>query len=305
MRIVSLIPSATEIAAALGLTDRLVGITHSCDHPPDVTHLPRVTSTTIPKGAASGEIDRAVKESVAKGSPLYELDVELLDRLAPDLIVTQGVCDVCAVGETQTVACLSGLGTRPEILSLHPHRFDDVLDDVVRVGRAVGVEDRARELVAGYRDRLEAVRRRLAGRLPVSTVVLEWIDPLFSCGHWTPEVVAAAGGRELLAGPGDRSRELRWEEVVVADPDVIVLACCGQDVERAIHDLAHLEALPGFSHLTAVGSGRVYAADGGAYFSRPGPRLVDAVEMLAATLHGGEAGQGLVPVLGEGASASR
>lgn len=284
MRIVSLIPSATEIIAALGLADRLVGITHSCDWPPSVTHLPRVTSTAIPKNATSADIDRQVKASVANGAPLYELDVEQLERLGPDLIVTQGVCDVCAVGEDQTLACLTDLTARPEILSLHPHRFEDVLEDMRRVGRAAGVDQRARVLLAEYRDRVGRVRARASASPRPTVVVLEWIDPPYSCGHWTPDVVSLAGGVELLARPGARSRELRWEEVRVADPDVLVLACCGQDEARTLQDLDHLEARPGFAELRAVREGRVYVADGGALFSRPGPRLVDALELLATTL---------------------
>jgi len=295
VRIVSLIPSATEIIAALGLTEQLVGITHSCDWPPEVTDLPRVTSTSIAKDASSGEIDRAVKESVGTGAPLYELDVTMLEELTPDLVVTQGVCDVCAVGESQAVGCLSGLPGEPEILSLHPHRFSDVLGDVSRVGRAAGIDERAREVVEHLEARVRSVADQARGRSPTPMVVLEWIDPLFTCGHWTPDVVEMAGGRELLAAPGDRSREFAWEELVSADPEVIVLACCGQDVDRAVADLATLEALPGFHELRAVRDGKVYAADGGAYFSRPGPRLVDALEMLAAALAGRGDGR-LVPV---------
>lgn len=292
MKIVSLIPSATEIVAALGLADRLVGVTHSCDWPPGVMHLPRVTSTAIPKDATSAEIDRQVKASLSDGAPLYELDVDLLERLRPDLVLTQGVCDVCAVGETQALACLGGLSTRPEILSLHPHRFADVLADVRRVGAACGATDAADALLDEHRTRVERVRRRVLARPatpPTSVVVLEWIDPPYSCGHWTPDVVAMAGGREVLARPGDRSRRLDWAEIRAADPEVLVLACCGQDEARTLLDLEHLEAQPGFWELRAVRHGRIYVADGGALFSRPGPRLVDALELLAATLRGAEA----------------
>jgi iron complex transport system substrate-binding protein len=192
------------------------------------------------------------------------------------------------VGETQALACLSGLRTKPEVLSLHPHRFADVLDDVVRIGEAAGVERHARDVVEEYRRRIVRVRGSVSGMAPVSIVVLEWIDPPYSCGHWTPDVVTMAGGRELLAGPGDRSRELAWDEVREADPEVIVLACCGQDVPKALEDLTHLETQEGFAELRAVRTGRVYAADGGAHFSRPGPRLVEALELLAGTLHGVE-----------------
>ena len=273
------------MVAALGLERALVGITHSCDFPPSVGHLPRVTSTAIPEAAKSREIDQAVKESVATGAPLYELDVELLERLRPDLIITQAVCDVCALGETQALSCLSALTNPPRVLSLHPHRFDDVMSDLLELGRAAGIEAKAKKLVDGYLTRVERVRRRVRGKPPVSVVVLEWIDPSFSSGHWTPDLVTMAGGRELLATAGDRSRELTWNEIREADPEILVLACCGQDVPRTLEDLAHLEAQPGFGELRAVRTGSIYVADGGAHFSRPGPRLVDSLEMLAETLH--------------------
>lgn len=284
MRIVSLIPSATEALAALGLEQALVGITHSCDHPAGL-RAPRVTSTSIPDDAPSGEIDRLVKESVRTGRPLYELDTRLLERLEPDLIVTQAVCEVCAVGEGQARAGIGTLSIRPEIVSLHPHRLADVLADIVRLGEAAQVPGRAAAVAEGLRRRIARVRSRLADREPTSVVVLEWIDPLFSAGHWTPEVVALAGGHELLALPGQRSRELAWDEVLAADPEVLLLACCGLDVRRTLDELARLESLPGFSAMRAVRGGRVFVADGKAHFSRPGPRLIDSLELLAETLH--------------------
>lgn len=285
MRIVSLIPSATEMVAALGLVDRLVGVTHACDFPAEVEHLPEVTSTSIPDDAGSGEIDLAVKESAAAGTPLYELDVGLLERLAPDLVVTQDVCDVCAVGASQALSCLPGLSTRPSVVRLHPHRFDDVLEDLLTLGRATGTEERAAEVVAESRARIDSVIRRVRDRPTVDVVVLEWIDPLFSAGHWTPDLVELAGGRELLARPGERSRELTWDEVRRADPEVLLLACCGQDRDRALADLEHLRRLPGYDELRAVRTGRVHAADGGAHFSRPGPRLVESLELLGDMIH--------------------
>ena len=294
MRIVSLIPSATEILAALGLQDSLVGITHSCDYPPDLG-APRVTSTAIPTNAASAEIDHIVKEHARLGRPLYELDTALLESLQPDLVVTQAVCDVCAVSEGQASAVIGELSIRPEIVSLHPHRFADVLSDILLVGRAAHVADRAAALVESLRQRVDRVRAHVDGRPSVSVAVLEWIDPLYSAGHWTPDIVALAGGREVLACAGDRSRELRWDDVRGADPDVLLLACCGQDVARTLVDVRHLEALPGFHAMRAVQAGRVFVADGGSHFSRPGPRLVESLELLAETLHpsGEESAQAL------------
>jgi iron complex transport system substrate-binding protein len=284
VRIVSLLPSATEIVAALGLEDSLVGITHSCDHPP---HLRAccVTSTVIPKGAESREIDRIVKEHARHGWPLYDLDVRRIEELAPDLVLTQAVCDVCAVSEDQACSAIGTLSIEPEIVSLHPHRFDDVLSDILSVGRAAGVPDRAADLVDHSQRRIERVQARVAGLEPVSVVVLEWLEPLFSAGHWTPDIVAMAGGENLLSRPGDRSRELAWGEVRTADPDVLVLACCGLDVDRTVADVGHLVRQPGFQEMRAVRAGRVFVADGGAHFSRPGPRLIDSLELLAETLH--------------------
>ena len=296
MRIVSLVPSATEILGALDLREQIVGVTHSCDYPPHVVGLPRVTSTSIPKDASSGAIDQIVKESLATGTPLYELDVVRIEALTPDLVVTQGVCDVCAVGESQAAGVLAGLSAQPQVLSLHPHRLGDVLDDVLRVGRAAGVPDRAAALAADLQARIERVRTVSDSRTRTSVLILEWIDPLYSCGHWTPEIVDFAGGREVLARPGDRSREVAWDEILEADPEVIVLACCGQDVRRTLSDLALLERKPGYSSLRAVRAGQVYVSDGGAYFSRPGPRLIDALEMLSCTLHG-STDDGLQPAL--------
>ena len=284
MKIVSLIPSATEAIAALGLTDDLVGITHSCDYPTGL-RARRVTSTSIPADAPSAAIDRVVKESVSGGLPLYALDTQLLEAMDPDLVVTQSVCDVCAVGEGQAVAGLEGLSIRPKILSLHPHRLGDVLDDLLRLGEATGIKERAESLVKELRGRIARVRARVERLTPVSVVVLEWIDPPFSAGHWTPEIVELAGGRELLGRSGHRSRELTWEEVREADPEVLLLACCGLDASRTRVDLRQLESRPGIRDLKAVRQARVFVADGGAHFSRPGPRLIESLELLAETLH--------------------
>jgi iron complex transport system substrate-binding protein len=284
MKIVSLIPSATEIIAALGLQDSLVGITHSCDYPPGL-RARCVTSTTIPKDAPSGEIDRIVKDHARHGRPLYRLDAELLEELRPDLVVTQAVCDVCAVSEGQAFLALDRLSIRPTIISLHPHRFADVLSDVLLVGEAADVRNRAAIVVESLSQRVARIETRVNGRARLDVAVLEWIDPLFSAGHWTPDIVRMAGGREVLARAGDRSRELNWRDVRTADPDVLLLACCGQDVARTTHDLPRLTAKPGFREMKAVRADRVFVADGRSHFSRPGPRLIDSLELLAETLH--------------------
>jgi iron complex transport system substrate-binding protein len=239
----------------------------------------------IPKGAESREIDRVVKEHARHGWPLYDLDVRRIEELDPQLVLTQAVCDVCAVSEGQASSAIGTLSIEPEIVSLHPHRFADVLSDILSVGKAAGVPERAADLVAESRRRIERVQARVAGRERVSVVVLEWLEPLFSAGHWTPDIVAMAGGENLLSRPGDRSRELTWSEVRAADPDFLILACCGLDEDRTIADVGHLVGQPGFQQMKAVRSGRVFAADGGAHFSRPGPRLLDTLELLAETLH--------------------
>jgi len=284
VRIVSLIPGATEMIAALGLRDELVGITHSCDYPAGLSAAV-VTSTSIPYGASSDTIDRTVRASLRTGRALYELDVALIEALEPDVVVTQSVCDVCAVGDQVALASLEGLSIRPDFVSLHPHRFEDVLHDMLRIGESVGAVDRARALVDQLRERVLRTRTRTDGKRRVTVAVLEWIDPLFSAGHWTPDIVADAGGREVLGSPGARSREIAWEELVDQDPEVLVLACCGQSIPRALEDLQLLEARPGFAELRAVRTGRVHVADGGAHFSRPGPRLVESLELLAEVLH--------------------
>jgi iron complex transport system substrate-binding protein len=285
MNIVSLLPSATEIVASLGLIENLVGVTHSCDFPESVSGLPRVTSTVIPKEATSRQIDRAVKDSRAQGAPLYVIDLDLLESLDPDLLITQGVCDVCAVCEMQALATLPELAREPVVVNLTPHRLQDVLDDVILIGRAAGVEERAWKLVEESRQRIGRVRSRVEGLEPVSVVVLEWIDPLFSAGHWTPDVVELAGGYEPIAMAGARSRQLRWDEILHANPEVLVLACCGQDIQRAMQDWGYLRGLPGFEELRAVLSGSVFVADGAAHFSRPSLRLIDSLELLAESLH--------------------
>jgi iron complex transport system substrate-binding protein len=285
MNIVSLLPSATEIAASLGLGNQLVGITHSCDYPSSVLGLPRVTSTAIPKDAPSREIDTAVREMRAAKEPLYEIEVDLLERLQPDILITQGICDVCAVCEMQAFAAVPKLSKPPAVVNLAPHRITDVLEDVLRVGQAGGVRHVAQRNVAAYLERMAAVAQRIRGKKRKTVVVLEWIDPPFSCGHWTPDVVAMAGGLELLAEAGHRSRQLHWEEIRKADPEVLVIACCGQDVDRTMSDWGHLKSQAGFEDLQCVRNDQVFVADGATHFSRPSPRLIDSLELLAESLH--------------------
>lgn len=286
MKIVSLLPAATEIVCALGLDDQLVGVTHECDYPPLVRDLPKVTRTLIPRAATSGEIDRLVRERLSTRSALYSLDVELLQELEPDLIVTQALCDVCAVAEDEVNAAACSLGSAPRVLNLEPQTIREVFDSIRQVADVAGVAARGDQVIRELRERVDAVSQRSA-LLEVRPCVafLEWLDPPFSCGHWTPELVRLAGGHEVLAREGERSRTLSWEEVVGSQPDVIVIACCGFDVERTLGDLLLLNAVPGWEDLPAVRAARVYVLDGSQYFSRPGPRLVDSLEILAHALH--------------------
>jgi len=286
MRIVSLLPSATEIVCQLGLESRLVGVSHECDFPPSVRCLPKVTRTLIPSTAISREIDSLVRERLKTERALYTLDLPMLEELRPNLIVTQALCDVCAVAEAEVKAAACSLPSSPRVINLEPTSLNDVFDCLQLVGEAAGRVDDAEVEIGKLRDRVAAVAARsknLTYRPRV--VVLEWIDPLFSSGHWSPELVRLAGGVEVVGASGERSRTIDWQQIVTAEPEVMVIACCGFDVERTRADLTILRGYPGWSDLPCVRSGRVYLVDGSAYFSRPGPRLVDSLEILAHALH--------------------
>jgi len=288
MRIVSLLPSATEIVCSLGLRDELVGVTHECDHPPAVRGLPKVTRTLVPHDATSGEIDALVRERLVTDRALYHLDMPMLEALAPDLIVTQALCDVCAVAADEVMQAACRLPGTPPVVNLEPMSLGDVFDAVVAVGEAAGRPDAAAAAVAGLRARVAAVAGRTATIPPERrprVAFLEWIDPLFSGGHWNPELVELAGGVDVLGSPGQASRTISWEALRDAAPDVVFVACCGYSTERALADLPLLRAKPGWGDLPAVRCGRVHVSDGNAYFSRPGPRLVDSLEILAHALH--------------------
>ena len=284
MRIVSLLPSATEIVCSLGLEDQLVGVTHECDFPDFVRALPKVTTTLIPTDATSREIDALVRERLKTQRALYSLDLPTLERLAPDLIVTQALCDVCAVAEAEVAEAACRLPGRPQVVNLEPTTLAEVFESMLTVGRAAS--KRAEPVVGALRDRVNAVAERsarLAGRPRV--ILLEWLDPPFSCGHWSPELVTLAGGDEVVGRAGERSRTLTWQEIASARPEAAVIACCGFTVERTLADLPALWNVPEWRELPAVRAGRVFVADGSAYFSRPGPRLVNSLEVLAHALH--------------------
>jgi iron complex transport system substrate-binding protein len=286
MQIVSLLPGATEIVCALGLLEQLVGVTHECDHPSAVLALPKVTRTLIPHDATSAQIDALVRERLKTQRALYTLDRETLERLRPDLIVTQALCDVCAVAEEEVREAACRLPGSPRVLCLEPMSLSEVLTTLETVGKAADLPERAAQVVAELNARVEAVtsRTRRIGHRPRVTL-LEWIDPPFTCGHWSPELVAMAGGVEGIGEAGAPSRTMRWEELVAWQPELLFIACCGLRVERTLQDMPILAQQPGWSELPCVRSGRVYVTDGSAYFSRPGPRLVDSLEILAHALH--------------------
>lgn len=294
MRIVSLLPAATDIVAELGLTADLVGRTHECDWPPaEVAAVPVVTSAGFSSDRLSSrEISAAVGGGAHSGSSLYALDVAALSRLAPDVLLTQDLCEVCAVsygGVTEAVRVLEGAG--PRVLSLEPRRLDDVLDCLVRVGDLLGVGALARERREALRRRLAAVRTLTRGRPRPRVVAIEWLDPLWPAGHWVPEQITCAGGAPLLAAPGEHTRPMDWAAVRAARPEVVLLLPCGFSPDRTLRERGLLDALPGWADLPAVRAGRVWVLDGPAYFNRPGPRVVRGAEVLAHVLHGVRAGE--------------
>ncbi len=306
MQVVSLLASATEMIAELGCLDQLVGRSHECDYPAVVQALPVVSQVQINIATSSAEIDAQVKalsqaararqESAAlQALSIYRIDIAQLQHLRPDIIFTQTQCEVCAVSERDVPQAVSHLiGIQPRIVSLAPYRLADVWEDVLRVGAALGRAEQAQALVVGYQARLEQVQRRAAARAEHPRVaMLEWLDPPMAAGNWTPELVEIAGGVNLFGEVGLHSPWLAWEDLLAADPDVIILTPCGFTLERTLEDVPMLQARPGWATLRAVQHGRVFAVDGNQYFNRSGPRLVDSAEILATLLYG----QDMAPTL--------
>ncbi|WP_339105671.1 cobalamin-binding protein [Haloterrigena salinisoli] len=283
MRIVTTLPSATETVAALGLEP--VGVSHECDYPPAVESLPSVTDSRIDADASSSEIDQQVLETADDGG-VYDVDTDLLESLEPDLIVTQGMCDVCAVDEVVMADAVEEIDADPEILTTDPHSVADVLEDLERIGRATGREERARAVRADLESRIDAIRGRtaeadLAGDDRPRVAIFDWTDPVMVAGHWTTDLVEWAGGEYGLADAGDRSSPREWSEIREYDPELIVVAPCGFGLEQTAANAADLTEREGWDDLTAVREGRVWAMDGHHYLNRPGPRLVDTLEALA------------------------
>ncbi len=280
MRIASLVPSSTEMLFALGLGEQTVGVTHECDYPPAAADLPRLTATAMPEGLSPGEIDAAVKEIVGEGRALYSLDEEALAELAPDLIVTQAVCDVCAVSYDDVVAVAERLPGRPQVLQQDPSSLAEVLADLTRLGAAAGIEARAAALRGGLEERLAAVRSAVRGAPTPRVVALEWLDPPYLGGHWVPEMIALAGGLDVGVPPGAKSPEVTWEHLETLTPDVVVVMPCGFYVDEAAEQATESADL-----LATLGAERTVAVDAASTFSRPGPRLVDGTELLAHLFH--------------------
>ncbi len=287
MRICSLLPSATEVIALLGLSDELVGISHECDYPPSIRSVPIMVEPMIPPhGLASADIDRQVSQLVAAGQRLYRLKDHLLGQVQPDLILSQDLCHVCAVTPDQLHDALCSLPHQPAVLTLNPRTVHDVIDDVIRIGDAAGRSAEGHRLAAHLRDRRESVRTRVQGISQRPRVAcIEWLSPLYAAGHWVPEMIQLAGGQDVLAQPGSPSRVVTWDEVLAAAPDVLIVMPCGFSVERTHTELFQLMQQPGQWRLSSDLAQRTFLVDASSYFSRPGPRLIDGVELLAAILH--------------------
>ena len=286
-RIVTLLPSATEIVCALGFGGELVGRSHECDFPADVERLPALTEPKFKVEGTSAEIDERVKRIVGEALSVYRVDAARLRELKPDVIVTQSQCEVCAVSESEVEAAVADwLGTRPRIVSLAPYALADVFEDMIRVATALGDRKRGEETVAKLRARMETITERArAAKSRPTFACIEWIDPMMSAGNWMPELVAMAGGTNLFGKAGEHSPWMKMEELAAKDPEVIMISPCGFSMQRSREELPTLTGNPRWKDLHAVHDGKVFLADGNQYFNRPGPRIVESLEILAEMLH--------------------
>ncbi|HKD67934.1 MAG TPA: cobalamin-binding protein [Candidatus Binataceae bacterium] len=288
MRIVSLLPNATEIVCALGLSANLVGRSHECDYPPEVTHLPALTAPRFNPEGTSAEVDRRVKSILQNALSVYRVDADQLMALRPDVIVTQSQCEVCAVSERELDEALAQWmgGAGPAVVSLKAASLDGVFADIARAASALGVEQTGAQLIASLKERIERIKERAAsaGSRP-SLATIEWIDPLMSGGNWMPELIEMAGGRNLFGQAGSHSPWINFQQLAAANPDVILVSPCGFGIDRSLEELPSLTSNPEWAKLPAVRNGRVFIADGNQYFNRPGPRLVESLEIIAELLH--------------------
>jgi iron complex transport system substrate-binding protein len=280
MRIVSLIPAATEMLFALGLGDDVVGVTHECDYPAAAKALPKVTRDTLAPHLTPAQIDAAIKERALQGEPIYELDSDELHELAPDLIVTQELCKVCAVSYDDVRAIAEEIETLPMVISLDPHTIGEMLGDLRTLAAATDTKDEAVDLIREASERIDRVRLAVRGAEQPRVMALEWLDPPFAAGHWTPQLIEFAGGEDVLGFAGEPSEQVTWETIAAMAPDIVIVTPCGYGAE-----IAHREAEMHEEQLTALGASKIVAVDANAYFSRPGPRLIDALELLAYIIH--------------------
>ena len=286
-RIVSLLPAATEIAAALGLMDQVIGVSHECDFPAEANRRPRVTRCPVHNaGLTSREMDEWVRRALRENGTIYSIDEPLLRSLRPDVILTQKLCDVCAVGYDTVARLAETLSGPPQVVNLEPSSLSDIFGDIQRVAKVCDVSDRANEVITQLSDRIEAVRSR-ANRIAhrPRCFLMEWVDPPFCSGHWGPELVEIAGGYDPLGRKQQPSVQIEWQQVPDARPEFIVLALCGYGINRARSDYEILRRFPDFDSLPAARQGQIYLVDASAYFARPGPRIVDSAEILAGILH--------------------
>src|SRR5580692_10907680 len=283
MQICSFLPSATEILYALGLGNSLAGVTFECDFPPEAARKIVVVNTNLAHDLPSAEIDRDVNQYSSHGEGLYRVDIQKLEAIKPDLIVTQELCDVCAISTSYVAKAVHQLSLKPQVLSLTPHTLQDVLDDVLRVGEATDRDTQARELVSSLRDRISKVGEMSKPQKP-TVVCLEWLSPPFNGGHWIPEMIDLAGGIDPLGRLGKDSYRMEWDQVLRVDPDVVLVMPCGHNLERSVEEYHATQFPEGWKQVKAVRNGRVYAVNASAYFSRPGPRLVTGLEIMHSLL---------------------
>lgn len=287
MRIVSLLPSATEIICELGIGDQLVGVSHECDFPDFVCKLPKVTCSRIPERLSSDQIDQTVRECLDTDKSLFSLQLDVLRQINPDLIITQSLCDVCAVAQSDVARAVAQLPSHPQVLDLSPATLDEVFDSILQVGEVCKVQSQAHTSVHRLKHRVEGVKDAFekSKLLRRKTVILEWLNPLFSAGHWNPQLVELAGGTECIGRKSQKSTTISQDQLSAANPEVLIIACCGFNIERTVQDLSPLLLKDSFMKLQAVQNKRLYVADGNGYFNRPGPRLVDTLELIAHCLY--------------------
>ncbi|MGA9285066.1 MAG: cobalamin-binding protein [Solirubrobacteraceae bacterium] len=284
MRIASLVPHATELLFALGLGPDVVAVTHECDYPPAAMTVEQVTRDVLPAGLSAAQIDAAVRERTLRGEAIYELDERAITALSPELIVTQALCPVCAVSYTEVAELAKQMPSPPRVISLDPHTLGETLNDAHTLAEATGCPERGAELVGDLTARIDRVKLAVRGRRRPRVAALEWLDPVYVAGHWTPELIELAGGRDMLGSPGAPSVTVSWEAVADTEPEIVAVMPCGYDASRARE-----EALTYAKELAALGAKRVVAVNASAYFSRPGPRLIEGLELLAHILHPGSA----------------